>query len=101
MPCLNPPVRHFLTGEELSPAELAGLLDRAAELKRGRAEGGGDQALTGKTVALYFEKPSTRTRVSFGVGVPELGGTPLALRAVELQLGRGESIADTARVLSR
>ncbi len=101
MPCLNGLVRHFLTGEELSPGELAALLRRAAELKTGRAEGIGSQALAGSTVALFFERPSTRTRVSFQVGVAELGAHPLPLRADELQLGRGESIADTARVLSR
>ena len=92
---------HFLTGEEFSGAELAALLDRALELKRGRSEGVGAGALAGRTVALFFERPSTRTRVSFQVGVAELGGHPLPLRADELQLGRGESIADTARVLSR
>jgi ornithine carbamoyltransferase len=101
MPRLNLPPRHFLTGEELSAAELAALLNRAGELKRGRAEGMGMEALGGRTVALFFERPSTRTRVSFHVAVAELGGHPLALRADELQLGRGESIADTARVLSR
>ncbi len=101
MPCLNGVARHFLTGEELSAAELDALLDRAAELKAGRRQGVGGDALAGKTVALLFERPSTRTRVSFEVGVVELGGHPLALRADELQLGRGESIADTARVLSR
>jgi ornithine carbamoyltransferase len=100
MPCLNGGARHFLTGEELSAAELGALLDRAAELKAGRREGVGGDALAGRTVALLFERPSTRTRVSFEVGVAELGGHPFALRADELQLGRGESIADTARVLS-
>jgi ornithine carbamoyltransferase len=101
MPCLNGPIRHFLTGEELSAGELASLLDRADELKRGRSDGAGGRALDRKTVALFFEQPSTRTRVSFQVGVAELGGHPVPLRADELQLGRGESIADTARVLSR
>jgi ornithine carbamoyltransferase len=94
------PPRHFLTGEELSRDELSALLDRALELKRGRpAEG--ETMLAGHSVALVFEKPSTRTRVSFEVGVAELGGTPLVLRGDELQLARGESIADTARVMSR
>jgi ornithine carbamoyltransferase len=94
------PPRHLLTGEELSRDELSALLDRALELKRGRpAEG--ETMLAGRSVALLFEKPSTRTRVSFEVGVAELGGTPLVLRGDELQLARGESIADTARVLSR
>jgi len=92
---------HILTGSELSPDQVAGLLDRAIELKRGRQAGEGSTAITGKTVALLFERPSTRTRVSFQVGVTELGGDPLPLRADELQLGRGESVADTARVLSR
>ena len=101
MPRLSRAIRHFLTGEELSSAELQAVLGRAEELKSGRAEGVGGEALAGKTVALFFERPSTRTRVSFQVGVAELGGHPLPLRADELQLGRGESIADTARVLSR
>ena len=92
---------HFLTGEELSADELNALLDRAAELKAGRSERVGGEALGGRTVALFFEQPSTRTRVSFQVGVAELGGHPLPLRADELQLGRGESVGDTARVLSR
>jgi ornithine carbamoyltransferase len=101
MPCLNGSPRHFLTGEELSAAELAAVLDRAAELKAGRREGLGADALAGKSIALVFEKPSTRTRVSFDVGVAELGGHAVVLRADELQLGRGESVGDTARVLSR
>jgi ornithine carbamoyltransferase len=93
-------MRHFLTGEELSAAELEALLARAAELKRDRpAEG--STALAGRSVALVFEKPSTRTRVSFEVGVAELGATPVVLRGDELQLSRGESLGDTARVLSR
>ena len=94
------PPRHFLTGEELSTAELSSLLDRALELKSGRAAGEGGEALARQSVALVFERPSTRTRVSFEVGVAELGGTPVVLRGDELQLTRGESIGDTARVLS-
>ena len=90
-----------MTGEELDPSTLAALLDHAAELKAGRSEGAGAGAIAGRTVALLFERPSTRTRISFQVGVAELGGHPLPLRADELQLGRGESIGDTARVLSR
>ena len=77
------------------------MLDRALELKEGRGSGLGDGALAGRTVALLFDRPSTRTRVSFQVGVAELGGHPLFVRGDELQLGRGESIGDTARVLSR
>jgi ornithine carbamoyltransferase len=93
--------RNFVTGEELRAPELASLLDRGLELKAGRSSGEARDALTGRTVALFFEKPSTRTRISFQVGVAELGAHPLPLRADELQLGRGESIGDTARVLSR
>lgn len=92
---------HYLTGEEVDGAQLATLLDRALELKSGRAERRGAEALAGRSVALVFERPSTRTRVSFEVGVAELGGTPVVLRGDELQLARGESVADTARVLSR
>jgi ornithine carbamoyltransferase len=93
--------RHFLTGEELSPEVVTGLLERAIELKGSRAAGLAEDALRGLSVALVFERPSTRTRISFQVGVAELGGHPVPLRGDELQLGRGESVADTARVLSR
>jgi ornithine carbamoyltransferase len=98
---LNGPPSHFLTGEELSRDQLSSLLDRALELKAGRDARVGADALSGRSIALFFERPSTRTRVSFQVAVAELGAHPLPLRADELQLGRGESIADTARVLSR
>jgi ornithine carbamoyltransferase len=90
--------RHFLTGAELSPDELHALLDRGLELK---ADPGASNALAGRNVALVFEKPSTRTRVTFEVGVRELGGDAVVLRADELQLSRGESPRDTALVLSR
>ncbi len=90
--------RHFLTGAELTPGELDALLARAAELK---ADPLSSRALEGRSVALLFEKPSTRTRLSFEAGVFELGGHPLVLRGNELQLSRGESVRDTARVLSR
>jgi ornithine carbamoyltransferase len=92
--------RHFLTGAELTRAELSALVDRALELKAGRPAEGAD-ALAGRSVALVFQRPSTRTRVSFEVGVNELGGSPLVLREDEMQLSRGESVGDTARVLSR
>jgi ornithine carbamoyltransferase len=94
------PASHFLTGEELDREELLGLLERAEELKRGRSDGEGRDSLAGRSVGLVFEKPSTRTRVSFEVGVAELGAAPIVLRADELQLSRGESVADTARILS-
>ena len=93
--------RDFLTGEELGAFELSELLDRALELKSGRAQGAGQGDLAGRSIALVFEKPSTRTRISFEVGVAELGATPIVLRGDELQLSRGESIGDTGRVLSR
>jgi ornithine carbamoyltransferase len=93
--------RNFLNGEELGAFELGRLLDRAAELKAGRGKGIGSDSLAGKSIALVFERPSTRTRISFEVGVAELGATPIVLRGDEMQLSRGESIADTARVLSR
>ena len=90
--------RHFLTGAELTAAELTALIDRAVELKRAPLS---SRALAARSVALIFEKPSTRTRVSFEVGISELGGHPLVLRSEELQLARGEALRDTAMVLSR
>jgi ornithine carbamoyltransferase len=90
--------RHFLTGAELTRGELSALINRAVELKADRLA---SDALAGKSMALVFEAPSTRTRVSFEVGVAELGGTPVVLRGDELQLSRGESPRDTAMVLSR
>ena len=93
--------RDFLTGGELGAFELGKLLDRALELKAGRRDGAGAGVLAGRSIALVFEKPSTRTRISFEVGVAELGATPVVLRGDEMQLSRGESAADTARVLSR
>jgi ornithine carbamoyltransferase len=93
--------RDFITGEELGAFELGRLLDRALELKAGRGARLGGDSLAGRSVALVFEKPSTRTRISFEVGVAELGATPVVLRGDEMQVSRGESIGDTARVLSR
>jgi ornithine carbamoyltransferase len=93
--------RDFLTGEELGAFELGKLLDRAVELKARRRDGLGADALAGRSIALVFEKPSTRTRISFEVGVAELGATPIVMRGDEMQLSRGESVGDTARVLSR
>ncbi len=91
-------LRHFLTGEELSADELVGLLDRAAELKAAPLS---SDALHRRTVALVFQAPSTRTRTSFEAGTVELGGHPMILRPDEMQISRGESIRDTAYVLSR
>jgi ornithine carbamoyltransferase len=90
--------RHFLTGTELSAGELSKLLDRALALK---AAPRSSQVLERRTVALVFEQPSTRTRASFEAGIVELGGHPMVLRPGELQLTRGESVRDTALVLSR
>jgi ornithine carbamoyltransferase len=92
------PPAHFLTGAELSATELDALLDRALELKAAPLS---SSALEGRSVALVFEKPSTRTRVSFEVGIHELGGHAVVLRSEELQLARGEALRDTALVLSR
>jgi ornithine carbamoyltransferase len=90
--------RHFLTGAELTNEELTQILERALELKADRYA---SHALDRRTVALVFEKPSTRTRVSMEVAVAQLGGTPLVLREGETQLSRGESLQDFALVLSR
>ncbi len=90
--------RHFLTGAEITSDELGRILDRALELKADRYA---SRALDRRTVALVFEKPSTRTRVSMEVAVAQLGGTPLVLREAETQLSRGESLRDFALVLSR
>ena len=91
--------RDLLTLQDLEPEEIMGLVRLSAELKRDRRLFSG--RLSGRSIAMIFEKPSTRTRVSLDVAVSELGGRPIYLRFDELQLGRGETIADTARVLSR
>jgi len=93
--------KDFLTLAEFTPEDLASVLDLSERLKIHRAEGLGSRALSGKTVALIFEKPSTRTRVSFQVAISELGGSAISLSSEEMQLGRGETVEDTARVLSR
>ncbi len=91
--------RHFLRDDDLSPAEQAEVLDLAAEVKKDRF---GFRPLEGpRSVAVLFDKPSTRTRISFAVGIAELGGHALVMDAGTSQLGRGETIADTARVLER
>jgi ornithine carbamoyltransferase len=90
--------RHLLTGAELTAGELDALLQRALALKAAPLS---SDALAGLSVALIFEKPSTRTRLSFEVGIRELGGHAVVLRSEELQLARGEALRDTATVLSR
>jgi ornithine carbamoyltransferase len=89
---------HLISGEELDAGRLTSILDRALALKQAPA---GSRALEGRTVALLFEAPSTRTRTSFEAGIVELGGHPMVLRANEMQLTRGESLRDTALVFSR
>jgi ornithine carbamoyltransferase len=90
--------RHLLVDTDLTPAEQAELLERARTMKGERFA---HRPLAGRSVALMFDKPSTRTRLSFEVGVAQLGGHPLVVDTASTQLGRGESLADTARVLSR
>jgi ornithine carbamoyltransferase len=92
-------MRHYLTVDDFEPREIGEVLDLSVRLKADRTLSA--DALTGRSVALIFEKPSTRTRVSFEVAVTELGGHAVVLSAAELQLGRGETIQDTGRVLSR
>ena len=92
-------MKHFLSIEQLSGPEIEHLIDRAADLKRNRKSS--PQVLAGQTWALIFNKSSTRTRVSFEVGIRELGGSPMFLSGAEMQLGRGEPVKDTARVLAR
>ncbi len=91
--------KDFLTLKDLTADELSGLIKRAIDLKAGKDRG--SCPLTGKNIGLLFEKPSTRTRVSFEAGIYQLGGNTIAMHTSELQLGRGETIGDTARTLSR
>ena len=99
---MSPP-RHFLDLSDFTATDLRGLLDKARKLKAGfkRGEEPRERPLAGKVLAMVFDKPSTRTRVSFDVGMRQLGGETIMLTGKEMQLGRGESISDTARVLSR
>ncbi|HEX2258624.1 MAG TPA: ornithine carbamoyltransferase [Actinomycetota bacterium] len=92
-------MRHFLSSDDVTPAEQQALIRRAIEMKR--TAGPRKRILEGRSVGLIFEKPSTRTRVSFEAAVYELGGHPITLRGDEMQLDRGETLEDTARVLSR
>ncbi|MEM8787169.1 MAG: ornithine carbamoyltransferase [Pseudomonadota bacterium] len=99
-------MKHFLDIDKTDAADLRGILDQARAMKTARAgqprgTADADRPMDGHIVALVFEKPSTRTRVSFDVGVRQMGGETLVLSGAEMQLGHGETIADTARVLSR
>ncbi|MDX1512253.1 MAG: ornithine carbamoyltransferase [Gammaproteobacteria bacterium] len=93
--------RHFLTLADLSPAEFAGIIERGIALKTMRRRGEPSNTLAGKVLGMIFEKSSTRTRVSFESGIFQLGGTAIFLSPRDTQLGRGEPVEDTARVLSR
>lgn len=94
-------MKNLLSIEELTPAQIDEILDLALLLKRERASANSLKPLGGQTWALIFSKSSTRTRVSFEVGIRELGGSPMFLSAADIQLGRGEPIKDTARVMAR
>lgn len=94
-------MKHLLSIEQLSAREINEILDLALKLKRERGQAATAKPLAGQVWALIFSKSSTRTRVSFEVGIRELGGSPMFLSAVDIQLGRGEPIKDTARVLGR
>ncbi len=94
-------IRHLLTGREFDRAALEKLIETTASLKAGRGKANQPRPLDGKSIGMIFAKSSTRTRVSFEVGIHELGGQPIYLDESKTQMGRGETIADTARVLSR
>lgn len=98
---MSGPFRHFTDLAAISPAELRTILDDARARKHRLKSGGVEKPLAGKVLAMIFEKPSTRTRVSFDVGMRQLGGETIMLTGAEMQLGRSETIADTAKVLSR
>ncbi len=93
--------RHFVELTEIEPGALRGILDLGAAIKRGVPVNGEARPLAAKTLAMIFEKPSTRTRVSFELAMKQLGGDVVALASSEMQMGRGETVGDTARVLSR
>jgi ornithine carbamoyltransferase len=93
----GPAPRHFLDLDRFDRTRLRGILDLGFAYKRGRR----DRPLAGKTLAMIFEKPSTRTRVSFEIAMRQLGGDTIFLNTIDSQMGRGETVADTARVLSR
>ena len=94
-------IKHFLGLDRLDAATLREMLEWGKDFKRGRGPGGAERPLAGKALAMVFEKPSTRTRVSFERAIRQLGGEPIVLESDGSQLGRGETAADTARVLSR
>ena len=98
---MNAPVKHFLDLSEIPAKELRRMIELARTFKKSRRSLAAKKPLEGRTLAMMFDKPSTRTRVSFYVAMRELGGNIITLTGEEMQLGRGETVADTARVLSR
>jgi len=94
-------VRHFLDLIDIAPTELRGMIEAGRAMKQEHRHVAVNGPLAGKVVAMIFDKPSTRTRVSFDVAIRQLGGHAIVLTGQEMHLGRGETIADTARVLSR
>ncbi len=94
-------LKHFLDLDRIESGELRGMIESSKGFKRGESPGGQAKPLAGKALAMVFEKPSTRTRVSFEMAIHELGGHAVILESQGSQLGRGETVADTARVLSR
>jgi ornithine carbamoyltransferase len=94
-------LRHFLDLNLIPRRTLREMIERSRAMKKGKRGAAGRGPLAGKTIAMIFDKPSTRTRVSFDVGIRQLGAESITLTGAEMQLGRGETIADTARVLSR
>ena len=98
---MSAPVKHFLDLSEIPAKELRRMIELARTFKKSRRSLSAKKPLEGRTLAMVFDKPSTRTRVSFYVAMRELGGNVITLSGEEMQLGRGETIADTARVLSR
>src|SRR5665213_1893759 len=96
-----PNLRHFLDLTDIPKPVLTGMIDNSRVMKAARKRGEWPAPLAGKTLPLIVDKPSPRTRVSFDVGMRQLGGEAIMLTGAEMQLGRGETIADTARVLSR
>ncbi|MCH8153823.1 MAG: ornithine carbamoyltransferase [Proteobacteria bacterium] len=97
----TPDVKHFLDLDRFEPAALREMIEWGKDFKRGQTPGGEAKPFAGKALAMVFEKPSTRTRVSFERAIRQLGGDAVVLERGDIQLGRGESVADTARVLSR
>src|SRR5262245_39852676 len=94
-------LRHFLDLADIRSADLRQIITASREMKKAPRGAAGSGPLAGATLAMIFDRPSTRTRVSFDVAMRQLGGESIALTGQEMQLGRGETIADTARVLSR